>query len=311
MYLIVGSTPASDWERVLPLLTRAGCAVPAMVGSSLEQACAELLGNPVAAPTVLATGDNAAAQHLDLAEKEFAAARLLLFHSRPEPALVQAMDDNREPREALEKWQQAAEQLLQVHKHNRKRTSLIDIDCALAAPELFMRACHDHLGLKKTSPPNDHQPTGENTDSNDLHHLIAAQMVAQSPRIGELIAELEASSLPLAEPTPPTVDCEKIYQDYRNLKQQLEEENELLLLQLHQVQEELESYYLQLQSEQKKHRQAKTELAALKKDKKTLQKDLKSQKARYDRVKKSTSWKITSPLRKAVKLLKPARKTSS
>ncbi|ADH86536.1 hypothetical protein [Desulfurivibrio alkaliphilus] len=317
MYLIIGSTPAGNWERVLPLLTEAGCVVPAAIGPSLEQACADLLGTAAASPAVLATNNDTASKQLDFAANDFAQAHLLLFHSRPETALAQAMAEQGNPDQTLEKWQQAAQQLLQVYRHNRQRASLVNIDCALAAPALFMKACHKRFGLKKAKPPHSNEAGSKNTESSDMHLLLAAQMVAQSAPTSELIAELEAGSLPLAEQPEPNINCQQIHQDYQAVTRQanelkeVKEENELLLLQLHQVQEELESYYLQLQSEQEKHRQAKSELAELKKEQKRHKAKVNQLNGRIDRLQKSTSWKITAPMRGLVKLVKPARKATS
>jgi hypothetical protein len=70
------------------------------------------------------------------------------------------------------------------------------------------------------------------------------------------------------------------------------EENELLLLQLHQVQEELESIFLQKQ--QIEAERAQTEAG------------LKKQRQRADRLKQTVSWKITAPLRG---MTRPFRKT--
>jgi chromosome segregation ATPase len=113
-------------------------------------------------------------------------------------------------------------------------------------------------------------------------HLIAAQMVAQSEHVGQLLAELEACSLPIGDPPRLTyVDCAAVLRDQQMQRVRFDEavsereeiraerdaiqaemhqreaaldrinaqlaeqkkENELLLLQLHQVQEELERVF--------------------------------------------------------------------
>ncbi|MFH7321146.1 hypothetical protein ACHHRT_11130 [Desulfurivibrio sp. D14AmB] len=285
MYLIVGSTPFCNWERVLPLLQRAGCACPAATrlekwrsgakggaaNAAFREACAELL-NGCESPSVLAVDPFPLnGVPLDFWVGEFADTHLLLLHSRPERLLAQAMAENREPKELLEQWQSAAKKLLQYYRRNRARATLIDVDCALAAPELFSQACHDYLGLKNAPANSESHPKSSAVATrSDIYQLIAQQMVAQSPELNDLLAELEAGSLPLGELPLPYWDCQRLYDDYRNLldqleqvskskveqgellqraesrRKELEEENELLLLQLHQVQEELENRYLQL-----------------------------------------------------------------
>lgn len=101
-------------------------------------------------------------------------------------------------------------------------------------------------------------------------------------------------------------------------KEELQQENELLLLQLHQVQEELESYYLEGQKNAKTLQELKDKLAARdqtiknknwaidKKEekyqamlakKKQLERDLQAARTRLERVKRSASWKVTKPIR--------------
>lgn len=328
MYLIAGSTPFSNWERVLPLLQRAGCACPA--ATSLEkwragakggaanvafrEACAELL-NGCDSPAVLAVDPSPLnGVPLDFWVGEFADTHLLLLHSRPERFLAQAMAENREPKELLEQWQSAAEKLLQYYRRNRARATLIDVDCALTAPELFSQACHDYLRLKNAPvSPGSHPESSAAAVRTDIYQLIAQQMVAQSSELNDLLAELEAGSWPLGEPPLPSLDCQRIYHDYRKLQDQseqaskhdqeqaenrrkeLEEENELLLLQLHQVQEELERYYLQLQEEKENFGRSEKRLKAL------------ERKISY--MENSKSWKITRPLRGVIKpfMKKPAK----
>ena len=81
-----------------------------------------------------------------------------------------------------------------------------------------------------------------------VFRMMAENAVWQSPDVRNLAAELEANALPM----PPSHGLllpavEEVYSEFNTLvertqerKKQLEEENELLLQQLHQVQEELE-----------------------------------------------------------------------
>lgn len=287
--LIAGSTPASEWGRMLPLLERAGCTLPAealledwytvargnaalgqpgvatlnpgVLRQSLRSASSALLDTCL--PPVLLVVESLDARP-EFWLKELPGARLLMFHTRPETALVAAMQADESLNDALEKWRAAAEGLLHTFRHHRRRIALIDVECALAAPIDFLRCCKTRLGLQPlpySTAPVVLAHTGE-----DIQRLVAAQMVAQQPRLAELIAELEACSLPLGEPAAaPYVDCNKVYIEQHTAQAQLREledqrteqrrrmlesesrlaevraAHELALLQLHQAQDALES----------------------------------------------------------------------
>src|SRR5690606_13527608 len=91
---------------------------------------------------------------------------------------------------------------------------------------------------------------------------------------------------------------------------ELREENELLMLQMHQLQEELESYYLELQRTKLDRVDAKEievlqrELKEARKDRekadrraRRLKKALKASSESIEAMQRSTSWRVTRPLR--------------
>ena len=82
--------------------------------------------------------------------------------------------------------------------------------------------------------------------------------------------------------------------------QDLEEENDLLLQQLHHVQEELEAYYLRSIEAQQDSKQ----VSQLKRRNQLLQR-------RVDYMENSRSWKITRPMRRIIRWLKGEKKASS
>jgi chromosome segregation ATPase len=93
--------------------------------------------------------------------------------------------------------------------------TLIDVECALAAPIDFLRHCNTSFGLNPL--PYSAVATACDRAGSDIQHLIAAQMVAQSRETQDLIAELEACSLPIGEPaTPPAIDCQALYARQRD-----------------------------------------------------------------------------------------------
>lgn len=295
--LIIGSTPGSDWERILPLLERAGYKVPeaaalerwkaaasngtlrsgsvvaelnpSIMGQALKTAAEELLD--ACAPPAVIAGAGDGNDLLDFWLTAFPRVRLLLFHARPEDALVRAMLDGQEPSEMLTYWETAAERLLQTWRRNRNRVSLMDVDCVLSEPGLFLHTCKALFGLNLW-PFNGERGETQTAAAVDMYRLIASQMVAQSPRVVELIVELEACSTPLGEPPARMpVDCGKIYRDYqaqqaeidrliqerdssyeglREIESRLEaagKEGALARLELQQIREELEAVYLDRQ----------------------------------------------------------------
>lgn len=235
LLLIAGSTPSTGWERILPLLERAGCTLP--TSSMLEDwyavaRAAAALGQPGVATL------NSGTQHHSLRSastalrelcltpillsveeleghpefwlEELPGTRLLMFHTRPEAALIAAMVADQSLEETLARWTSAAEFLLHSFRHHRRRVTLISVECALASPVEFLRSCKVILGLQPL--PYSAMPTPHQYVGSDMQRLIAAQTVAQSPYVSQLILELDACSLPIGEPIgAPYVDCIKIY----------------------------------------------------------------------------------------------------
>jgi len=83
-----------------------------------------------------------------------------------------------------------------------------------------------------------------------------------------------------------------------------QEENELLLLQLHQVQEELEHYYLRnLELEEETKRKQAKESTTKRKKEKEQQDSIQRLERRIDLIEHSTSWRLTAPLRRFTQIL--------
>ncbi len=269
LMLVAGTTPYSGWQRLLPLFERAGCTLPmpalleewqvltrgsaalgqpdvAMLNAGIQQqnlrtASVKLFGACI--PPVLLSAEGLAACP-EFWLEELPTARLLMFHTRPETALVAAMTENHALDEALAQWIAAAEMLVQTFRRNSCRVALLDVECALSTPVDFLHNCKSWLGLQPqlySAAPS--MPMLERA-GNDMQYLIAAQMVAQSPRLAYLIAELEACSLPIGEPArPPVVDCAVLYArqcEEKERRQIIEEERAHILLQLQNLKEDLE-----------------------------------------------------------------------
>jgi DNA repair exonuclease SbcCD ATPase subunit len=197
-----------------------------------------------------------------------------------------------------------------------------------------------------------------------LYSILAAQHVNQEPDLSDITLELEASAWPLCDdPSPKQLDCESAAEAYRSRGRELGEfhqklqdvesvreererleskvndlrqENDAMLAQLHKVQLELEDYYLQLREEKKKAEGVekakeglKKELVELKKShekaREKAKKDvsnmqrgidgrdntirekartIKELENRIEAIYASTSWRLTRPIRVIGKLLK-------
>lgn len=324
MYLIVGSTPGSNSQHLLPLFEGAGCTVADR--QQIEEWCLAAKENTessdtssrtsihdlieqVSSPAIFPVND---VRYLPLFQShltEFSDTNTLLFYSRPESVLAQAMEQGNEPEKALADWQDAAQQLMQAHRHNRRKSLMVDAGAALAAPDAFTCVCKERYGININSKAINQQ---EETVPREIYKVIAAQLVNQTAGLPQLLAEMEASSIPLTiSEASPVVDCMQAYKEFQELKDQVnskledtEQENELLLLQLHQVQEELESYYLQAQEESEKRQKTEKTVESQQKELKEKEKALAEAEKRLNLIQQSTSWRITAPLRGPVLLVK-------
>lgn len=316
MILILGATPGSNWQAVIPMLEQLGATAlgedavvrwKANPGANITPASSNADG-----ASLLAIGEAVTDVNLTEHVVKTKDGRALLLHDRPETALARAMQAGRNPVEELDEWRSAVENLLQAYRRNRRAIRMMSADAAVQAPDAFATACKEHLGLTrgKAFPP---QRPDEEIES--IYRLLAAQMVAQADEIQPLLQELEASSIPLGvDYAPARLDCQAIYEELgesASRPNELEEENELLLLQLHQVQEELESYFLELQDESgkqkalnEKYKALDERLAAhkqlLEEKERQFQKLLAEKKRRDQKIvaiRKSTSWRLTMPIR--------------
>lgn len=339
MYMMVGSTPGSDWRFLLPVLKELGCGTPSEETVQEWQTSLSAGAGNVRGQTekLFGSAESSILLPISMDEPGFPLQRvldhlersvLLLFYTRPEPALVRAMVEGMNPAHELEKWRNSAGRILDIYRANQKRTVIMSAETALASPAEFDKVCREYVGADGGEVAVLDVSVPER--KNDFHSLIAAQMVVQSRDVGDLLNELEASSIPLGQRADiPDIDCEKIYltleetrlkqamelESLENKCHDLQEENDVILLQLHEVQEELESYYLEARREAEKRirvesefkRQAdrmsataqrmETELANTKKALASKEKELALSQETVTMILRSSSWRLTRPLR--------------
>jgi hypothetical protein len=177
----------------------------------------------------------------------------LIFVEPPDAMLARAMatGDAAQLEAHTGAWLSGAENILAFVRRNRSRAVLIDAREAYANPQALVERCCEWIGDSFDAPAA--APPADSCDP--LFILVAKALADSDTRIQRVWAELDVSCRPLSDDeTFGGVFVDAAAQASaaasalgalltgRGLRPQLEEaqqENELLLLQLHQVQEEL------------------------------------------------------------------------
>lgn len=244
-------------------------------------------------------------------EKSLSEDALLLMYSRPEYAIEEAITAGGDIQSAIESWNREAGEMLKLFRHNRKRVHIIHGPSVFDRWDEFYDFVHKTFGMAK--PAVDVHTIDLPDSDNEMARVLAKQTAASSLELTDLAGELEASSVLVGQDPPRyTVDWENAYDEFRTLESQandqenrneqnikeIEEENELLLLQLHQVQEELEAYYL----EAKDLREQRGGASSMYLDE-LLTYTVKLE-HEYTKLLKSRTWKVMAPVREVSRLVK-------
>ncbi len=219
---------------------------------------------------------------LDFWATTFPQAKFLLFYIRAESALAYALQKGVDPEQFIEDWHASNQVLIHFQRRNRRRSLLLDAETAAQQPEALADVCQ-RIGLVLQAANPSPILTAV---APALECLLASQFLHEQSAIQVLQMELEASAQPLGEAVVHEFpQLKEVYQGYRQWQTRIEQlttgrdeqarlaterqseltqikqtqevlnaaskgteqENELLLLQLHQVQEELEAVFLQKQ----------------------------------------------------------------
>ncbi len=172
MPLILAATPTSDWQRIVPLLERAGMQP-------------EYPGNPESwYQTELADADTS---------KHY-----LLLHTRPEIALARALATGATPEAALNQWLLAAQDLVSFYKRHRRQSVMVNLAHLRAQPRAMLQAIAGSLNIHcEQAADSEAEGMLQQEELPALELLLATQLVRQTPNIDGLLAQLEACSLPL------------------------------------------------------------------------------------------------------------------
>lgn len=173
-------------------------------------------------------------------------ARSVIMYPNPVMVLGEKLQAGETLDEAIEDWRAETERLLAVFRRDRRRITLVDGHAALNTPDQFWRQLAARLPIALSA---DHfEQSAPELQPAGVPHLVVAQALRQDEGAAMLIAELEASSLSLGPAYRVDVDA-LVGQGVAGVSSseldEVREENELLLLQLHQVQEELEAHFLE------------------------------------------------------------------
>lgn len=262
MKVIIGGTPESQFLHVTDAFEKSGLTVG--VVTSLQD-----LDDVPSEAGIISIGEAFAADVLERLTGELDDSAVLFLYSRPEYVLQHAITYDEDIEVQIGAWEQTARVMLKSFKKHRDRTVLVHGPTALSLPKEFTALCRDRLELDLPDDLVFARSAAALEKSSTLSKTVAAQWAAASHELREISGELEACAVPLGDAPPEffssareaareyqvlnerileleqaKVSLENLQQDSRQLKD-AEEENELLLLQLHQVQEELESYYLE------------------------------------------------------------------
>jgi hypothetical protein len=121
----------------------------------------------------------------------------LLLHVRPELAIAHMLDQGYSPEQALSEWQGAAQQLLDFYKHNRHQAVMADANAVAQYPEnLIGWLAQNHPAFQGVTGGVELQAC-KPEQPHSLSLLVATQLVAQTPSLRSLLAQLGARSIPV------------------------------------------------------------------------------------------------------------------
>lgn len=218
----------ADPGVLLPLLEKAGLPVVGDSGSwELAQAAAWLAAHPQGHLVVLARLPSVAVAHL--------------------------LEQDIPPNQAVASWCSDADKLLQTLRTCRRRATLLFAEQAQANPDALLDGLGQRLQMHLAAP--DHDLSQPHLPSVVLR-LLADNALLHSMTARNLVAELEATALPLAKANgllAPAAD--QVFQEYRSslaqptrAARELSEENRPLLDQPQHVKQKIEVFTTEKQT---------------------------------------------------------------
>lgn len=192
--------------------------------------------------------------------------QVLAFYSSPEDYLANLPGES-DPIQALEVWKESARCLLDLIRSHRSSITLLSAEECMSASEPLKTLLHEKYAIDSWEMPS--------RPAVDPVRLALGKMQAESDYyVASLFSELDAASHPLAGDAPPRWNTNELIKMAWGhissvagvLCKEAKEEKELLLQQLHKVQEELESLHLQSKAFQVEVEKSKKSQEAAKKE---------------------------------------------
>lgn len=148
--------------------------------------------------------------------------------------LANAIENGISLADAAKAWELKTNTLLNLQRQQRQRLKLFNLHQALAQPNEF-RECFSELKISEFSAQ---------AINSSLPLLVACQYLAQQPELRDLNTRLQASVLPLLDSEKLVLNLDQILLQNHSSTVALHE-RDVVIFQLHQVQEQLETLNLE------------------------------------------------------------------
>jgi hypothetical protein len=208
---------------------------------------------------------------------------ITVFYSSVENVVSEALGSIPDINGLLSEWQVEAGRLITFYTKNRKNTTVLNFDdfctnLVKNCEQIEVLSTFRQLGTSKLKP----------------QELLSLVYFQQNPLPSALVGDLEAITTPIEGDKHLMIDLNELNKqllDWRSIESSLSEENKLILLQLHQLQDKLEKELLSKESEQIKIKEIEAKLnqqinslQQINKEKLELQREYDKQKEELSRV---------------------------
>ena len=198
---------------------------------------------------------------------------LLLVYLTPEMTALGAINQDQSPEDALHNWKVAANNLITCFKLNRKKTTVVNWADLVISPTVVLNQLAQLSNTELATPSKPISLAESSPKKDHALELLAHFLVLKDPSLQKTFTKLHACTLPVISETTDEFDLNAfiswnqqskeqhaslsakqtaLTKELNQLKKDQSEstkENQLLLEQLHQVQESLEESLNQLKNE--------------------------------------------------------------